>query len=74
MGDDVRVDVVGQVEPDGHRLRAGPIRVVVGDGRNPRRQREPHGDRRGRPEACVPGQFAASGEGVNVPEYITPLA
>ena len=31
VGDDVRVDVVGQVEPDRHPLRAGPLRVVVGD-------------------------------------------
>ena len=75
MGDDVRVDVFGQVEPDGHPLRAGPHRVVVGDARNPRRQREPHGDRGGRPSGVrARVSFAASGEGVNVPEYITPLA
>ena len=64
MGDDVRVDVFRQVEPDGHALRAGPHRVVVGDARNPRRQREPHGDRRGRPGGVrSAGQFRRVGRG-----------
>jgi hypothetical protein len=34
MGDNVGVDVVGQVEADSYPPEAGPFRVVVGDGRH----------------------------------------
>jgi len=58
---DVGVDVVG-VEPDGHRLWAGPHRIIVGHARNPRRHREPNGYRGGLPGGVRrAGQFCRVG-------------
>jgi hypothetical protein len=49
VGDNVRVDTVGQVKPDRDPLRARTLRVVIGHGENPGRRREPDGDWRVRP-------------------------
>src|SRR5262245_47144228 len=50
MRNDVRMDVVGEMEADRYCLRAGLGGVIVRNGRNPRRQREPNGDRGGWPD------------------------
>ena len=49
LPDDVRVDVVAQVEADGDPLWAGSHWIVVGNARNARLERESYGDWSGRP-------------------------
>ena len=64
VGDDVGVNMIAQVEPHSHRLRAGPVRVVVGDCRNPRRDREADGHRGGRADGVRrPRQLRRVGRG-----------
>ena len=64
VGYDVGVNMIAQVEPHSHRLRAGPVRVVIGDCRNTRRDREADSHRGGRVD-CVrrPGQLRRAGRG-----------
>ena len=64
VGDDVGVNMIAQVEPHSDRLRAGPVRVVVGDCRNPRREREADGHRGGRADGVRrPRQLRRAGRG-----------
>jgi len=75
MSDDVGVNMLGEMEADRKAARAGTLRVVVGNGRDPRKSEKRTVT--GVEFRCKCGarvSDAASEEGVNVPVSRMPFA